>query len=199
MVTKCIALVALLATAVVAAPMPEAEAARWEGNNRQYWGGHGRKGWGKWRTKTWSQEDEATSTEAAASEATVAANNYAAESSNTQSSGDYQYSGIASYYDISNPAENEGYSAGSVSCSSDKYSNSDFIVAIASQEYDGGAHCGKQVEIKDSQTGNVATATVVDQCMSCSDGQLDLTPDLWKSLHGSNTDAGVFDISWKFL
>ncbi|BEJ17315.1 hypothetical protein CspHIS471_0607160 [Cutaneotrichosporon sp. HIS471] len=127
------------------------------------------------------------------------------DGSNSNSSGPAVSGGFtskASYYDITNPAENEGQDAGSVACSSTKYSNSDAIVAIASQQYSSSV-CGKRVRITDQTTGNTAEATIVDECMSCIDNQLDLTPSLWSQLHGqstsNNNNDGEFAISWEYI
>lgn len=106
------------------------------------------------------------------------------------------FTGDATFYDITNPAENEGNSAGSVACSSQKYSNSDAIIAINSAQFPGS--CGKTVIIKDTTTGNTATATAVDECTSCGKNGIDLTPSLWQQLHNGHSEDGIFTATWSF-
>ncbi|WOO83925.1 uncharacterized protein LOC62_05G007443 [Vanrija pseudolonga] len=115
--------------------------------------------------------------------------------SGAQPSGE-TFTGDATFYDITNPAENEGNSAGSVACSSQKYSNSDAIIAINSAQFPGS--CGKTVIIKDTTTGNTATATAVDECTSCGKNGIDLTPSLWQQLHNGHTEDGIFTATWSF-
>ncbi|BEI80623.1 hypothetical protein CcaverHIS002_0111520 [Cutaneotrichosporon cavernicola] len=151
-----------------------------------------------------SATSESATTSADQSQETGSNSGAQVDGSNSTSSGPAVSGGftsIASYYDISNPSENEGESAGSVACSSTKYSNSDAIVAIASQQYSSSV-CGKQVRITDQSTGNTVEATIVDECMSCQNNQLDLTPSLWSQLHGQSTSGendGEFPISWEYI
>lgn len=107
------------------------------------------------------------------------------------------YSGIATFYDVSNPSDNGGAAAGSVACSGHLYSDGDNIVAVNIPQFAGS--CGRTVFLIDTETGNTATATAVDECASCpSAGDLDLVTDLWSKLHNGNTNAGVFKLQWYF-
>ncbi|KIY46512.1 hypothetical protein FISHEDRAFT_47203, partial [Fistulina hepatica ATCC 64428] len=73
--------------------------------------------------------------------------------------------------------------------------DSDHIVALATPDYDGGAHCGATVSISDS-SGTSATATVADECPSCSSGDLDMSPSLFQVFE--DLSVGVFPITWSF-
>lgn len=113
-------------------------------------------------------------------------------------SGGYNIQGVASFYSVQNPAENHGYS-GAVACSGAKYTDNDWIAAVGDAHYQGGANCGKKIEIKDNKTGNVQQVTIVDRCAGCEYGLVDLTPPVWRALHNGNDQDGLFDISWKFV
>ncbi|WOO83924.1 uncharacterized protein LOC62_05G007442 [Vanrija pseudolonga] len=107
------------------------------------------------------------------------------------------YTGTATFYDVSNPSDNGGAAAGSVACSGHLYSDGDSIVAVNIPQFAGS--CGRTVFLIDTETGNTATATAVDECASCpSAGDLDLVTNLWSQLHNGNTDAGVFKLQWYF-
>jgi hypothetical protein len=218
---------ATLAALAVAAPAPSPYGRHREGGHRNHkWGNHGKNKWNNndnnddssndWSPSTGSSNDNSdssSSNEWSESKTQTSDNSEqtgSQEESGSSSQGQVDsgsavtggYSSIASYYDITNPEENEGESAGSVACSGAKYANSDAIVAIASQQYNSGV-CGKRVRITDTKTGNTAEATIVDECMSCQDNQLDLTPSLWAQLHGQSTENnnhdGVFDIKWEYV
>ncbi|CAK9784262.1 hypothetical protein CC85DRAFT_284911 [Cutaneotrichosporon oleaginosum] len=222
---------ATLAALAIAAPTPAPYGRHRQGSHRNHqWGNHGSKwnsnnnnngsgssdssssdssnDWSPSTSDSGNSSNDSSSNDWSQSQTTTSAD---AQSTSSGSSGQVDsgsavsggFSAIASYYDITNPSENEGQSSGSVACSGAKYANTDAIVAIASQQYNGGAVCGKRVRITDTKTGNTAEATIVDECMSCSDNQLDLTPSLWSQLHGQSTDNnnndGVFDIKWEYI
>ncbi|THU85026.1 hypothetical protein K435DRAFT_869679 [Dendrothele bispora CBS 962.96] len=73
--------------------------------------------------------------------------------------------------------------------------DTDWVVALATSTYANGEHCGKQVKITNSD-GTEASATVVDSCPSCADGDLDMSPGLFSNF--ASLDLGVFDITWEF-
>ncbi|KAI0693977.1 RlpA-like double-psi beta-barrel-protein domain-containing protein-containing protein [Cytidiella melzeri] len=75
--------------------------------------------------------------------------------------------------------------------------NSDKVIALASDIYDGGAHCGKKIKITNTETGATAVGTVADECPGCSGMGLDLTPSLFEEL--GNLDQGVLSISWNYV
>ncbi|KAI0084816.1 RlpA-like double-psi beta-barrel-protein domain-containing protein-containing protein [Irpex rosettiformis] len=74
--------------------------------------------------------------------------------------------------------------------------DSDKVIALAADIYDGGAHCGKSITITNDKTGATATGTVADECPGCGGRDLDLTPSLFQEL--GNLDEGVLSISWKY-
>ncbi|KAL1406396.1 hypothetical protein Q8F55_008095 [Vanrija albida] len=238
MLAKTLALFALAASLVAAAPTPD-----WNGHNGHHHHGHGGHRHGGWRGQQSSEVATATdggdSSDAQPSpsawsgndngdnsgNATTDASNLAAQPQDSQPQGNstsdsqaqpsaqpaaqssaqpnsgaqpsgQTFTGDATYYDVLNPAENEGQSAGTVACSGTKYTNDDAIVAINSAQFPGS--CGKKVIIKDDTTGNTAEATAVDECSSCGYGAIDLTPSLWSQLHNGKTDDGIFQATWSF-
>ncbi|KAL7420112.1 hypothetical protein Q5752_005078 [Cryptotrichosporon argae] len=77
-------------------------------------------------------------------------------------------------------------------------SDSEAVVALNAAQYGSGAYCGQTVIITDTETGNTASATIVDLCPGCGEGSLDLSPSLFSTLSNGNMDEGVFPISWTF-
>ncbi|EIM85072.1 riboflavin-aldehyde forming enzyme [Stereum hirsutum FP-91666 SS1] len=73
-------------------------------------------------------------------------------------------------------------------------SDSDHIVALATADYDNGAHCGKKISI--TANGKTSTATVEDECPGCSSGDLDMSPSLFDKF--ANEDVGVVKVTWKY-
>ncbi|KAH9989780.1 hypothetical protein BJV77DRAFT_930084, partial [Russula vinacea] len=61
------------------------------------------------------------------------------------------------------------------------------------QQYNGGSLCGKSITI--TYQGKSAGATIVDECMGCPYGGLDLTEDLFSYLAGG-LGAGVITGDW---
>ncbi|WOO80680.1 Allergen Asp f 7 [Vanrija pseudolonga] len=110
--------------------------------------------------------------------------------------GSTQFSGLATFWDVNNPADNGGFAAGVVAC--EGVSTSGYIVALK-DGWDNGIHCGKQVVITDPTTGNTEYATVADKCSSCRPGGLDLSPSLWNKLANDQTDIGQFNANWGFV
>ncbi|KAI0644374.1 hypothetical protein C8Q79DRAFT_767332 [Trametes meyenii] len=86
------------------------------------------------------------------------------------------------------------YNPGSTSCNTIAHDN-DFIVALSTQQWDGGAHCNAPVHIQ--YQGTTVAARVMDECPGCSVGQLDLTPGLFTHLSGSIDQGAIFG-SWSF-
>lgn len=201
-------LIAALAAIAVAAPTPD------YGRHRQGHEGHRHGKWNNNDNNDWSPSSNNDSSDSSdssnkSSDNTASASSSTDETKSTDAPSDNQVdsgsavtggrSGKASFYSVTNPGENHGYAAGTVSCSDKKYSNDDFIVALASQNFEGGALCGKQVRITDASTGKTVTAELVDECASCDDNQLDLTPVVWHALHGEDESDGVFNINWEFV
>jgi len=82
-------------------------------------------------------------------------------------------------------------------------SASDFIVAMDISMYGDqnsvSQYCGKQIQITNTQNGNVATAYVADCCPDCeNDTSLDMTTGLFDFLSNGDEDEGVFGIAWAF-
>ncbi|KAJ9120320.1 hypothetical protein QFC24_005274 [Naganishia onofrii] len=76
--------------------------------------------------------------------------------------------------------------------------DSDYIVALNSEQYGGGypgPECFKKIQI--SANGQTATATIMDECPTCSYGQLDLSPSLFN--HFANPDDGIFEMTWDYV
>ncbi|KAJ9099258.1 hypothetical protein QFC21_004139 [Naganishia friedmannii] len=76
--------------------------------------------------------------------------------------------------------------------------DSDYIVALNSAQYGGGypgPECFKQIQI--SANGKTATATIMDECPTCSYGELDLSPSLFN--HFADFDAGIFEMTWDYV
>jgi len=76
--------------------------------------------------------------------------------------------------------------------------DSDLIVAISKSLYDRnrGSNCGQYVKITNKANGKVAYGATEDSCPSCGEGDLDLSPALFKKL--ASLDQGVIQISWNF-
>jgi len=71
---------------------------------------------------------------------------------------------------------------------------SDFIVALNTCQYDGGAYCHKQLVIH--AQGRSTTATVMDECPTCGCGSLDFSQGLFEFF--ADLGVGVLDISWQW-
>ncbi|EIN13716.1 hypothetical protein PUNSTDRAFT_129390 [Punctularia strigosozonata HHB-11173 SS5] len=70
--------------------------------------------------------------------------------------------------------------------------DSDFIVAINTPQWDGGSHCGATITI--SYGGKTAKAQIVDRCEKCPYNALDLTPSLFS--YFADIGQGVFYGDW---
>ncbi|KAK7469366.1 hypothetical protein VKT23_003841 [Stygiomarasmius scandens] len=77
--------------------------------------------------------------------------------------------------------------------------DSDKIVAIAKSRYDAnnGGNCNQWVHITDQKNGRVEYALVLDSCQSCTDGDLDMSPSLFKEFEPLS--VGVLQIKWNFM
>ncbi|KAJ3787974.1 RlpA-like double-psi beta-barrel-protein domain-containing protein-containing protein [Lentinula aff. detonsa] len=64
---------------------------------------------------------------------------------------------------------------------------SDYIVALNSDQWDGGSHCYEMISL--SYGGKTVTAQVTDECPTCSFGQLDLTYSLFAALSGGDPNV----------
>jgi hypothetical protein len=87
-----------------------------------------------------------------------------------------------SFYDVT---------AGQTACGG-FYSNNDPVVALNAQQFDGGSHCGDSITI--TYKGTTRQATIVDECMGCGYGGLDLTENFFSQF--ASQDAGIIYGSW---
>jgi len=78
------------------------------------------------------------------------------------------------------------------------HQDSDFVAAIDSARYNGGALCGKQVQITNSNNGNSVTVTIADECPTCNNGNsIDLSVGAFTQL--ATEEEGEVPIKWHFL
>lgn len=83
------------------------------------------------------------------------------------------------------------YQDGAAGSCGNVHSDSDFIVAVNSNQMSSSL-CGKPVWI--SANGKTIEAKVADTCPSCDSGDLDLSVAAFQAL--SDLDAGVVPITW---
>ena len=74
--------------------------------------------------------------------------------------------------------------------------DSEYVVAVNSAQFNGGSHCGKHIGIYNKKTGNMADATIVDECPTCERGSIDLSRSLFGYLNNGDMDAGTFPVIW---
>jgi hypothetical protein len=116
-------------------------------------------------------------------------------SSNNDNNGGQVYSGgQATFYNVE---ENVG-ACGNMN------SNDEMVIALDIETYGDensvSQYCGKQVQITDTENGNVVVATVVDCCPTCENAaSIDMSPAVFNALSNNNPDEGVFPITWFFL
>ncbi|KIR52992.1 hypothetical protein I315_04450 [Cryptococcus gattii Ru294] len=89
------------------------------------------------------------------------------------------------------------YSASGLGACGSSISDSDYIVAMNSAQYDSSV-CNKQIWAWNAATQKLAFATVVDECPSCSSGDLDMSTSLFNYLSDGNLNEGVFDVKWNY-
>ncbi|KAJ7076633.1 Non-catalytic module family EXPN protein [Mycena belliarum] len=73
--------------------------------------------------------------------------------------------------------------------------DTDLAVALSSDTFAGGAHCGGSVSVQ--YNGVSLVATVVDLCPGCTPGGLDLTAGMFAQL--ADPDLGHIQVDWDFL
>lgn len=124
-----------------------------------------------------------TSTYVAPTPTTTSTTAAAATSASSSSSGSKTYTGQLTYYDV-----------GLGSCG---YTNTDSesVVAMAVGMMDKASMCGKSVTI--SYGGVTKTAQVVDTCMGCANGNLDMSPTLFEAF-APLTSGRVGGAEWWF-
>ncbi|EFN60179.1 hypothetical protein CHLNCDRAFT_133688 [Chlorella variabilis] len=75
-----------------------------------------------------------------------------------------------------------------------------FYAYLPSSLFDIGQHCGRCVRVKGLDVGSSQssfTLLVVDQCITCDDGSLDVSAEALEALSGS--PLGSTEISWQFV
>ncbi|TFK46270.1 barwin-like endoglucanase [Heliocybe sulcata] len=72
--------------------------------------------------------------------------------------------------------------------------SSDLIVALNTQKYANGKHCGKQIAVH--YNGKSVDAKVVDECPGCGSNDIDLSPAAFKKL--APLDKGRIQVTWEF-
>ncbi|KIJ48871.1 hypothetical protein M422DRAFT_77601, partial [Sphaerobolus stellatus SS14] len=61
------------------------------------------------------------------------------------------------------------------------HQDSDFIVALQTEQYANGVQCGRTITITDTDTGKTAVGTVADECPTCDgSGSIDLSEGLFE-------------------
>ncbi|KAG7378935.1 hypothetical protein PHYPSEUDO_009297 [Phytophthora pseudosyringae] len=78
----------------------------------------------------------------------------------------------------------------------------DNYAALNSEQWDSTLNCGRCAEVscadsRCSDTTSTQTVYLVDRCPECSEGDLDLSPTVFKTLTGS--DPSRYSIKWKFV
>ncbi|KAH9952198.1 RlpA-like double-psi beta-barrel-protein domain-containing protein-containing protein [Amylocystis lapponica] len=85
------------------------------------------------------------------------------------------------------------YEAGQNACGSFDQ-DSDFIVALNTDQFNGGSYCYQEITIE--YNGKTAQAKITDECMGCTYGQLDFSRGLFD--YFSSESAGVIYGTWNF-
>ncbi|KZT09362.1 uncharacterized protein LAESUDRAFT_647059 [Laetiporus sulphureus 93-53] len=76
--------------------------------------------------------------------------------------------------------------------------DTDSIIAISHDIYNGGEYCNRYVEIKDDSTGITQYARVRDECMGCDADAIDMSPSLFQSFN-EDLSVGVLTVTWEFM
>ncbi|KAJ6617260.1 hypothetical protein B0H10DRAFT_2034079 [Mycena sp. CBHHK59/15] len=87
------------------------------------------------------------------------------------------------------------FDGGSAACGPGEYSNTEYIVAISTEQWDNGAPCYKEITI--SYGGKTANAQIVDECIICPYNGLDLTRGLFS--HFADTNLGIIYGDWEYV
>ncbi|KAJ1971421.1 hypothetical protein H4R35_005267 [Dimargaris xerosporica] len=87
-----------------------------------------------------------------------------------------------------------------------KYEDTDLVVALDTSQfadgagddlYDNNPNCGRTVEV--TRGGKTIQVKVVDQCTTCGDASLDLSPAAFKELEADLDKGELHDYTWKFV
>jgi len=77
------------------------------------------------------------------------------------------------------------------------HQDTDHVVALHTNMYDEGAHCGKTIVITNTKTGATRTGVIADECPTCNgDGCIDLSSSLFDEF--ASAEQGIFPVSWHF-
>ncbi|KAH6652845.1 riboflavine-aldehyde-forming enzyme [Truncatella angustata] len=85
------------------------------------------------------------------------------------------------------------YAPGLGSCGGTN-SESDAVVALSYEQYNGANPCGKTISI--TLNGKTIPATVVDKCMGCTVDAIDVSPSVFEQL--ASLDVGRTVVTWEF-
>lgn len=86
------------------------------------------------------------------------------------------------------------YAPGLGSCGGTN-NESDAVVALSWEQYNGANPCGKSIKI--TLNGVTTTATVVDKCMGCTVDAIDVSPSVFEKL--ASLDVGRTIVEWEFI
>jgi hypothetical protein len=96
-------------------------------------------------------------------------------------------------YVFANSGDMTYYAPGLGSCGGTN-SESDAVVALSVDQYNGADPCGKTITV--NLNGQTTTATVVDKCMGCADDDIDVSPSVFELL--ASLDVGRIAVTWDF-
>ncbi|GAA5821045.1 hypothetical protein JCM3770_004350 [Rhodotorula araucariae] len=81
----------------------------------------------------------------------------------------------------------------------DRNSDNAYLVALPTETYADGSHCGRNVRVTRTSTGKSIQAFVADSCPTCPNtASLDLSWGAFTALGGTERE-GIFDITWQFV
>ena len=103
-------------------------------------------------------------------------------------------SGSASFYDVNNPEENDGFT-GQFSCQGKTVPSNNMYAAVASSCFDKTV-CGKLASL--TYKGETIEVPILDECSTCKPNQIDLSAQAWSSLE-SNQDIGILELTWSVV
>ncbi|KAI9483880.1 MAG: RlpA-like double-psi beta-barrel-protein domain-containing protein-containing protein [Benjaminiella poitrasii] len=105
-----------------------------------------------------------------------------------------KYKGTATWYEPETQGGTEG------ACDGVEISSDDSIVALNHEQYGkmskSSKWCGKEIKITGPE--GTAKATIQDACPECGEGDLDLSPKLFKKVAGK-LNEGVAEITWELV
>ncbi|GAA6012576.1 hypothetical protein JCM10207_009045 [Rhodosporidiobolus poonsookiae] len=136
-------------------------------------------------TMTTQRVTQRTSTTSA--KATQTSSSSSSSSSTSSSSSGSSYTGEATYY----------LQQGVAGACGSTHSDSDKVIALQTSMYGSGGYCGKTVTITNTANSKSVTATVADECPSCSTNGIDLSQATFEAI--GDLDTGVLTVEYSFL